>query len=601
MTNTVELDIFLNGADEASQALSQLEQYLGITAERIQTTGSGITNGFIAAIQQLRMTIDEATTGNLEFNDVITSIGELITGHTDLFTNFGVAIAEASGASEILASMQDLFADSAGAATDPITALQDLMANFSHVLGGQLIPRLGETDSNIGSVIRGIVGWMEENPALAETLGPIGEGLTEVTDVVGGAIDIFSDAKTVVKGFGTALKTGTGVIGWVIMGIDLLIQAGMYLYENWDKISVWFGNLWDNIKIIFAGAVEFLVNTVLQPFFQYVDKFVGGIVEGIGGLIGFFNEDLGNSVKGFADTLHNLDEEILTWVDGLAEEAEASKEARQESRELEEQHKQEAEAANQATEETELANEELTTFNAMVKDAQEGLDIIVGKTNDLMDNFKDQDGEHDLDKEQVGLMINGESPLGDPSTIYEVRDAIDELCLSVEEVREQYFLWNKDAELINEVIDVTGISAEKTSAMIFQAAQNNVTAYQNQSIAISAMTARINEYSEALIAAKLAKESFVEAEEESGESWGTAASGIAGASIDQYDNGGPILEDSYLLGASSHSIYAMAHKGEYVVPSAKSTVVIPISMDGKEIAKYVVNVAAQEARLQGVY
>lgn len=81
-------------------------------------------------------------------------------------------------------------------------------------------------------------------------------------------------------------------IGLIVIGIGALIGAGILLVKHWDTVKDFFGNLWDGIKEVTGGAVDWLlekIKVLLNPFGLLVKaaKTVVGAVFGDG------DEDLG--------------------------------------------------------------------------------------------------------------------------------------------------------------------------------------------------------------------------------------------------------------------------------------------------------------------
>lgn len=162
------------------------------------------------------------------------------------------------------------------------------------------------------------------NPGLANVLVPLAAVVGVLATAFGGVLLIlpqlvkgFQTVIAIWKVFSTALTTSP--IGLIITAIGLLIAAGIALYQNWDTITEFFKTSWEQIKIAFATAIQFLVNTVLLPFVEMVTKEIGLVMTGVGKLVGVFDKDLGDSILGIADKFMNAREHITNWTDSVVD------------------------------------------------------------------------------------------------------------------------------------------------------------------------------------------------------------------------------------------------------------------------------------------
>jgi hypothetical protein len=345
----------------------------------------GVTGTYEGALEQLQIAADLAAGKDMDLVSAATLVGRVATGNTELLARYGIQVKEGATATEVLADIQERFAGAAEAAADPLTQLKNLIGDLWQDIGQNLVPVLREVVSHISDVIKAVRGFIEGHSEMVNTLTLVAGGLGLVTTALGFLVIALSMSITAVRTLGTALKIGTGPIGWTILAIEALTAAGIVLYQNWDKVKNWFADLWDNIKIIFSEAVKFLVNTVLQPFFQYVDKVFGTILDALSKVVGFFNDEWGAAIKSAADTLHNLDDEIIAWADNLEEGARANKEARATVRDLEESLRAQEEAANSAgdaikeySDQIKLANNvDLKKTSAMISTVEIGGQTLV--------------------------------------------------------------------------------------------------------------------------------------------------------------------------------------------------------------------------------
>lgn len=78
-----------------------------------------------------------------------------------------------------------------------------------------------------------------------------------------GALNIATAVGTGIMGaFGAVLAFVTSPIGLVILGIGLLIAAGVALYKNWDAVKSAASSLWTGIKSMFATGVNWVIDKI---------------------------------------------------------------------------------------------------------------------------------------------------------------------------------------------------------------------------------------------------------------------------------------------------------------------------------------------------
>lgn len=58
---------------------------------------------------------------------------------------------------------------------------------------------------------------------------------------------------------------------WIVAAVMAIIAVGVLLYKNWDKISTWFGGMWDKLKAYFNDGVAY-IKGILQPFFDWFES-----------------------------------------------------------------------------------------------------------------------------------------------------------------------------------------------------------------------------------------------------------------------------------------------------------------------------------------
>ena len=294
-----------------------------------------VTNDYDTALGLLPTALDLAAAGGMDAATAATYLGkaylDLEGGAKEVSVRFGQASLQ-------FKNMEDIQNRVAGAAknlANPLSVLKVSMDDVAETIGMNLIPMIkGAVDKIVDIAIK-VQNWTKEHPELAKTLTLIALAISGVLTAVGGLILAMPVITGMVAAFGVVFHAALGPIGLISLAIAGLIAAGILLWKNWDKVKEFIADAWDSIKIIFAQAVKFIVNTVLMPFIEYYSKVFWIITEGISKLAGVFNKELAKSIEGISQKLKNARQEISDWADTLAESSKASKALREIEREAE--------------------------------------------------------------------------------------------------------------------------------------------------------------------------------------------------------------------------------------------------------------------------
>lgn len=88
-----------------------------------------------------------------------------------------------------------------------------------------------------------------------DTVGGVGNALAIVAAVMAGPLVVALAAATkAIAAFGLALLTTP--IGWVILGVAAIAGAVYLIYKNWDGITKWFSDLWDELVKVFWYGID---------------------------------------------------------------------------------------------------------------------------------------------------------------------------------------------------------------------------------------------------------------------------------------------------------------------------------------------------------
>ena len=181
-----------------------------------------------------------------------------------------------------------------------VPAIKEHLMPFVEQLGdriGKLIEWFMDLDPWVLKVIGGVV-------ALAAVLGPIMMILGPIIKLIGILIPL-------AKGLAAVFIFLTSPSGLVVAAVAALIAIGWLLYANWEEITDWLKEIWENIKDFFVELWE----EIREWFFEFLE----GIKE-------FFEETWNALKEWFFELLEGIKEffeetwtALKDWFFGLLE------------------------------------------------------------------------------------------------------------------------------------------------------------------------------------------------------------------------------------------------------------------------------------------
>lgn len=177
---------------------------------------------------------EELAKASVEWNDNITRLGAVFQGiKMELFAPLIPIFNDLTVA--FRAFIQENKADIIAAVASAIQRVVDA------------IPAMIDGFKMAGDIIGGV---MSVGGTLVEMLG----GMETVAIAVGAAIS--AKLAIAIVGLGAALLTTP--IGWFIIGVTTIALLAKTIYENWDGIAEWFGEMWGKVKEDGEVAFDFL-------------------------------------------------------------------------------------------------------------------------------------------------------------------------------------------------------------------------------------------------------------------------------------------------------------------------------------------------------
>lgn len=227
------------------------------------------------------------------------------TGQMDLATKQAATLAlimEQSGAAQGQAARES------EGASGSMRALMTEVKNLGTTMGTVLLPmitpiisKIKEMVEKFGSLDEGTKKNIVTFVALAAVVGPITSGIGGLVSGVGSAVGMFGKFSTAISGGSSVLGAMGALIGpggIVMLAVAAFAAAAFLIIKNWDKISGFFINLWDNIKTTFNNAIAWIK--------EFPDKMkqVGiDIVVGLWNGIKSYQEWIKSKVQGFVESI----------------------------------------------------------------------------------------------------------------------------------------------------------------------------------------------------------------------------------------------------------------------------------------------------------
>ena len=202
----------------------------------------------------------------------------------------------------IIRELTTEFGGSASAQTETfagkMTMLKERMSDMYEVIGNSLIPIFTDMFDKVSPVVDKITEWAEKNPDLTKKI-IIGTaafaGLAAVLGISGLALPSIitgiEELITVAGVLGKALLfLTTNPIGWLIIGIGLVIGAILLLKANWKEVTEFLTNTWKAFTEWFQSSVDIFMGSI-KKVGETIDKWFGPAVKGISSAV--------SSVSGF--------------------------------------------------------------------------------------------------------------------------------------------------------------------------------------------------------------------------------------------------------------------------------------------------------------
>lgn len=277
----------------------------GIKGEQAGTTLRGAltrlmnpTDAMISSMDRLGVTMYDSQGKMYPLEGILAQLSSATKGLTDeqknqeLATIFGtnalsgmLALVDAGPVK--LSKLTKSLEDSDGAADDMARTMQDnANSSVEQMLGALesaaivvqkiLAPTIRKVADAVGALVQKFVNAPESTQKFIVAIGLVAAALPPLIFAIGTAIMWFTRFKvalatlkelkelekgiSIFKKLGSAISFLTGPVGLTIVGIGLLIAAGVILYKNWDTVASYGKKVWEGIKDIVSDAADSVKN-----------------------------------------------------------------------------------------------------------------------------------------------------------------------------------------------------------------------------------------------------------------------------------------------------------------------------------------------------
>lgn len=163
-----------------------------------------------------------------------------------------------------------------------------------------IVQKISELFQNLGK-------WMEENPAKAELLKGALIGIATALGVLATALAISNLITLVQKAFALLNVTMlANPIVLIVAAIAGLVAAFIHLWNNCESFREFWINLWENIKSIVSGAIEFVV--------EWFTKIVNFVKENWQGLLLLIINPFAGAFKLLYDNCEGFRNFVDNWI-----------------------------------------------------------------------------------------------------------------------------------------------------------------------------------------------------------------------------------------------------------------------------------------------
>ncbi|WP_103730660.1 phage tail tape measure protein [Novosphingobium sp. HII-3] len=246
----------------AAATKSQQEAFkaLGLDAtdvgKRMQTDAAGAITDVMERIGRLDADKQSGIMTQLFGSESVAAIAPMLTNLDGLKQRLKLVADEGSTAGSMHGEFLNRIATTEGA----VGLATNGLSGLNITMGKALLPTVVKVAGYVKDASGAVRGWAQENPKLAKAimifLG-VGAGLLVL---LGGLALAFAALTAAAAPLGISLLPLLAIVA----AIAAVAAAAYLIYDNWGAISAWFASLWETIKGLFSGALDYLVQAFLN-------------------------------------------------------------------------------------------------------------------------------------------------------------------------------------------------------------------------------------------------------------------------------------------------------------------------------------------------
>ena len=430
MTSSMGLaqDEALNMAKGVTELANDMASFYNLPVEEaFNKIKSGLV-GMPRPLQDLGIVINETEAQTWALKTGMIAQGEEMTNQQKVLARYWALMEQTSVAQGDLARTMD----------SPTNKLRILGSQFDELkikIGENIMPVLSQFMSSISNVINKVKDWINTHPELAKQL-------TIIIGAIGALALVLGPILIMLPGIAILFSALTGPIGLVVIAVMALTAAGIWLWQNWDKVVMFFKEAWIKIKLFFLEGIQGILDS-LSNFTKFIP--------GLNSLVDSARDKIANMIES-----SKLEEDALKAEKALKEVGEALEET------------------------TEIVELNTDATREQTEAAQDNIDILKAQQDELLsttEKLRNMRREYEYVRSDAGRLN---------ITIKDVTFALFDQGKTVEEVAEKMSLLGDDADDVNKVMEAFGLTAKQVND-ILEAQKgkiDNVTdAYNRQSAA----------------------------------------------------------------------------------------------------------------------
>ena len=275
-------------AIEAVIGAIQDKTNFGDEEQRTSLTGLiALTGDYETSLDALGVATNIAAGLEMDLASASSLLAKVLSGNTSMLSRYGIKIDASASKTEILAILTEKFKDSAEAAKDPITQLNNRLGDLAQVMGDVLLPIIDAVLPAIEKVTKEIVSFAEENPALTTTLvilaaaaGTLAIGIAGLGLAIPLAATAFGALGIGVSGAALAFVGFNIATGGILIAIGLIVAGIVALIMNWDAVV-------HGVKV----GINFMIGA-FETWASGVVIMVNKVIDGVNLLAGVFGKEI---------------------------------------------------------------------------------------------------------------------------------------------------------------------------------------------------------------------------------------------------------------------------------------------------------------------